>query len=689
MRALIVDDDPVAVVLLRHMLQSLGYEIDVAGNGVDALAMLRSSGARLLVTDWEMPQMNGIDLCLAVRKEDFAGYIYIIMITGRDQPQQKIDGIRAGADNFITKPVNPAELMVCLQTAQRILSLETRDLALFAMAKLAESRDPDTGYHLERVQSYARLLAHDLSQQEKFKKIIDREFVSLIYQTSPLHDIGKVGIPDHVLLKPGKFTLDERVIMQTHSQLGARTLEASLQRFPGAKFLTMARDIAAAHHEKYDGTGYPMGLKGQDIPLCGRIVALADVYDALTSRRIYKPPMTHDQARQIILAESGAHFDPDIVDSFVRNEEHFISIKQRLLDPDIEIESAGSVVEALTEQAAAQERMTMLPTAHGPYPEEILLVEDDPVQLEQLSQVLREAGHNVVCATAAEQAQKLFDAHAPRIIVCDWLLPDGSGLTLCTAVRAAAKTYTQFIMISVQTGQEKILEAFEAGVDDFLRKPLDAGELVARVRAGLRTVRLHDDLAVKNQGSAELNAQLSRLNKRLETMAITDDLTGLYNHRHAKTRLEEQWAMADRYQRPLTLALVDVDRFKQINDKHGHAAGDWVLREVTQLLKRATRTTDMICRVGGDEFLVIFPAQTLEEAAVAVERARTSIGGQAFCFAGTAIRVTVSAGLGMRQKGMSEPSMLLEEVDKALYAAKEAGRNTVRSSSASASRTAA
>src|SRR5207248_5870327 len=210
-----------------------------------------------------------------------------------------------------------------------VLSLETRDVAIFAMAKLAESRDSETGAHLERVRSYCRILAQQLAQKPKFHDVITAEYIRLIYQTSPLHDIGKVGIPDSVLLKPGRLSDREFEIMKTHAEIGAQTLEAALEQFPGIKFLEMARDIAATHHERFDGTGYPRGLRGADIPLCGRIVALADVYDALTTKRVYKSAFAHDVARSIIIDERGTHFDPDVADAFLAAEMQFIEIRDR------------------------------------------------------------------------------------------------------------------------------------------------------------------------------------------------------------------------------------------------------------------------------------------------------------------------------------------------------------------------
>jgi putative two-component system response regulator len=328
MDVLIADDDEVSLLILQEALRSSGHSVSAATNGRDALALLKSSNARIVVSDWEMPHMNGVQFCRAVREGEFSGYIYFILLTSRDSPRERVEGLRAGADDFVAKPYNTEELLARIATGERVLSMETREVAIFAMAKLAESRDPETGAHLERVRSYCRVLAQDLAGIEKFHNDITAEYTRLIYLTSPLHDIGKVGIPDNVLLKPGRLSDREFDIMKTHTTIGAETLEAALRQFPGVKFLEMGRDIALTHHERYDGTGYPRGLKGDAIPICGRITALADVYDALTSRRVYKASITHDIARSMILAETGKHFDPAIVDAFVRSEHRFLGIRQ-------------------------------------------------------------------------------------------------------------------------------------------------------------------------------------------------------------------------------------------------------------------------------------------------------------------------------------------------------------------------
>ena len=331
MRILIVDDEPLSLAMLGHALRQAGHDVLTADSAEAALRVLEAGDCRLIVSDWEMPGMSGLDLCRAIRKGDFGGYVYTILISGRAGEQDTVVGLSAGADDFITKPFNPAELAVRVRTGERILSLETRDLAIFAMAKLAESRDPETGAHLERVRSYSRVLAQQLAGRPGFEDV-DAAYARLIYLTSPLHDIGKVAIPDCVLLKPGRLSDREFEIMKSHTTMGARTLDAALQAHPEAHFLRMARDIAACHHERFDGEGYPNGLKGRVIPTCGRIVACADVYDALTSKRVYKSAFTHEIARSILIKDSGTHFDPEVITAFEAREHEFVEVQTRFAE---------------------------------------------------------------------------------------------------------------------------------------------------------------------------------------------------------------------------------------------------------------------------------------------------------------------------------------------------------------------
>jgi putative two-component system response regulator len=328
MNVLVVDDELLARRVAAHTLQQAGYEVTTAQNGQEALEILSRGQHRLVVSDWKMPQMDGVQLCRAIRSGQFVHYIYFIMLTAQTGSDDTIEGLSAGVDDYIYKPFNPAELILRVNIGRRIVGLETRDMTIFTLAKLAESRDPETGEHLERVRNYCRLIAQHLQNQPRFRRQVDDEYVQLIYETSPLHDIGKVAIPDHILLKPGRLTPEEFEIMKTHTTFGAATLEAALEKFPGTPFLEMARDIALGHHERYDGRGYPHGVVGDEIPLAARIMALADVYDALTSRRVYKEAYGHNRTRDMIVAETGTHFDPVMVNAFLAREQQFMAVCQ-------------------------------------------------------------------------------------------------------------------------------------------------------------------------------------------------------------------------------------------------------------------------------------------------------------------------------------------------------------------------
>ncbi len=328
MRILTVDDDTISLEMLNLALTQAGHEVESACDGKGAMEILRTGRCRMVVTDWEMPVMNGLELCKAIRTEALPGYVYTIILTSHSGSIETVEGLSAGADDFVVKPFNPSELAVRVRAGERILSMETRDVTIFAMAKLVESRDPETGAHLERVRTYCRAVSNWLAGQKKPGYEVDGAFCQMIFLTSPLHDIGKVGIPDSILLKPGRLNDREFETMKRHTTLGASTLDAALRQFPDAKFLVMARDIAQSHHERFDGTGYPDGLAGANIPLCARIVAIADVYDALTSKRVYKNALAHDVARSIIIEESGSHFDPQIVAAFRATEQEFIKTRE-------------------------------------------------------------------------------------------------------------------------------------------------------------------------------------------------------------------------------------------------------------------------------------------------------------------------------------------------------------------------
>jgi len=328
MRVLAVDDDELALMVVERDLTRAGYDVETARNGREALNLLRRGETRLVITDWNMPDVNGISLCQAIRAESASRYVYCILLTSNDSAEHAVMGLSAGADDFMSKPFNPAELIFRVRAGERMLALETHNATLFELAKLIESRDPNIGAHLERIQNFSRALAKRLGERPKYRHLIDAAYVRQIALASSLHDIGNVTIPDAVLLKPGKLDAREFSIVKKHASAGARTLQAALDQYPDARFLQMARDIAASHHERWDGKGYPEGLAGDRIPLCARIVALADAYDVMTTKRVYKEARDHESAKAEIMIESGRQFDPDVVDAFLQAEDEFIVVHQ-------------------------------------------------------------------------------------------------------------------------------------------------------------------------------------------------------------------------------------------------------------------------------------------------------------------------------------------------------------------------
>jgi response regulator RpfG family c-di-GMP phosphodiesterase len=213
------------------------------------------------------------------------------------------------------------------QLIERLRDVQlAQDAAIIGFAKLAECRNPETGVHLERMREYCRVLAYQMAELPQYRRDIDDGYVDTLYKSSPLHDVGKVGIPDSILLKPGKLTREEYEIMKTHTIIGGDALKAAETKLPGRSFLTLGKEIAYHHHEKFDGTGYPFGLAGEAIPLCARIVAFADAYDALTSKRVYKDVVNPEESKRRLLTDRGKHFDPDVVDAFLSRESDFLKI---------------------------------------------------------------------------------------------------------------------------------------------------------------------------------------------------------------------------------------------------------------------------------------------------------------------------------------------------------------------------
>lgn len=359
---LVVDDTPDNLTLVSNLLKK-DYRVRVAINGEKALKIAFSDAPPdLILLDVMMPGMDGYEVCQKLRNSEATAHIPIIFLTAKSEVEDERKGLSLGASDYITKPISPPILEARVKThlaakaysdfltdktsyLEKEVTRRTReisaiqDVTIQAMASLAETRDSDTGNHIRRTQFYVKALAIKLKNHPRFSAFLTESMIEMIYKSAPLHDIGKVGIPDRILLKPGRFEPAEFEIMKTHTTLGRDAIQAA-EDVLGLKveFLSIAKEIAYAHQEKWDGSGYPEGLKGDAIPISARIMALADVYDALICRRVYKEGMPHGKAIGILIEGKGSHFDPDMVDAFLELQEEIQAIAAKYADSDSDLE---------------------------------------------------------------------------------------------------------------------------------------------------------------------------------------------------------------------------------------------------------------------------------------------------------------------------------------------------------------
>ncbi|OYO31632.1 two-component system response regulator [Janthinobacterium sp. PC23-8] len=353
---LVVDDTPDNIDLLRAVLEN-DYRTKIAVNGERALKIAASGDQPdLILLDIMMPGMSGYDVCRALKADPATVNIPVIFVTAMSEVADEQLGLALGAVDYITKPISAPLVLARIKTQLGMKRMQDflrdqnhyleseverrvrevaalQDVTIHAMASLAETRDSETGNHIRRTSHYLKALAEQVRHLPRFRDFLTDKTIELLFKTAPLHDIGKVGIPDHILLKPGRFEPHEMAIMQTHTTLGRDAILAA-ERELGIEvdFLKYAKEIAYSHHEKWDGTGYPLGLAGEQIPISARLMALADVYDALISCRIYKDGMRHEEAVKIITQGRGTHFDADIVDAFLQIQNQFRAIASRYAD---------------------------------------------------------------------------------------------------------------------------------------------------------------------------------------------------------------------------------------------------------------------------------------------------------------------------------------------------------------------
>lgn len=355
---LVVDDTPDNLMLMAELLRDK-YRVKLANNGEKALRILTGDPLPdLILLDIMMPGLSGLQVAERLQQDNRTRHIPIIFLTSMAAVESELQGLALGAVDYITKPISPPRVLARVANQLKVKAaadflrdqnefleqevqrrtrevMAIQDVTIQAMASLAETRDNETGNHIRRTQHYVKLLAELLREHPRFRHFLNDESIHLLFKSAPLHDIGKVGIPDHILLKPGRLTREEFEIMMTHTTLGRDAIQRAEDQlgFP-VDFLRLAKEIAYSHQEKWDGSGYPQGLAGDAIPISARLMAVADVYDALISRRVYKPGMPHEEAVDIIRQGCGWHFDPDVCAAFLGATEQFKAIAERFSDSE-------------------------------------------------------------------------------------------------------------------------------------------------------------------------------------------------------------------------------------------------------------------------------------------------------------------------------------------------------------------
>jgi putative two-component system response regulator len=488
-KVLLVDDNTTNLQLLHETLDGQGYKLLIAKNGQTALSIARKADPSIILLDIMMPEMDGYEVCRRLKADAKTTHVPVIFITALSDDEDEAKGLELGAVDYITKPINPElvrarvrnhlELKRYQDHLERMVEERTRRLALTqavtieSLATLAEYRDPETGGHIKRTQNYVKALAVHLKNHPKYSKELNDEIIDLLYLSAPLHDLGKVGVRDDVLLKAGKLTDEEFEEMKKHTIYGEEALRITEQKLGEDSFLQYAREIAYTHQEKWDGSGYPQGLKGDEIPTPGRLMALADVYDALISKRVYKPPFPHEKALQIIVEGKGKHFDPDIVDAFLELEDTFRNIALTFADYDEERQMLTAGTGGSSEECRQIEN--------------ILLVEDNEINLEIMHSQLSSLNYNVDTAVNGKDALEKYRQNKYDLVLTDIEMPEMNGYDLTAEIRRLEKDELRPIPILAITASEFDLNEERAksqGFTGYMLKPLDL-ELLKSKFAGI------------------------------------------------------------------------------------------------------------------------------------------------------------------------------------------------------------
>ncbi len=680
-RILVIDNCPATRGRLRSSLAPQ-HEILCLESGLQWRQQVEQFRPELILLDYRLRDESSLEICSAIRNLATHTPVELLVIGDALTEAERLEAFEAGADDVLEKSIGQLELLAKIgvhlrlrKTLARAISAErklagysqelerivearsmaiqsTQDIAVFALAKLADSRDTETGEHLVRMRAYTQMIAEQLQIAGPYQELIDDLFLQDLYRSSPLHDIGKVGVSDAILLKPGGLTDEEFAQMKKHVTIGAETLEEAARSSPNGSFFHMAAQIARYHHERWDGRGYCEGRRGADIPLPARIVSVADVFDALTSKRVYKDAIPPAKAREMILQERGRQFDPAIVDAFDQVYEKLVAF------------STNSGGQTRFESASRASANNYHWGKHAPASElaggeKVLVVDSGSAALQLIATWLSDAGLEVRCCTDCPTAMRLIREECPQLIITDWIIDQEAGESFYRWIREERlPQYVYTLVIAEQTPTQEWAQAYRAGVDEVFSSQISRGELLSRLHSAVRVIELEN---------------------HLRTVERNDPLTGLATLRYLNDQLKREWHRAQNYRLPLSCIVIDIDDFSVINRQHGAQWGDRVLQQLAKTIGYHCRSVDYLCRLERDRMLVVLPECGEVSAYRIAKRIEMAVDNTRIDAEGVEIRCTVSMGVAEKVADVASFEALIDDAKLALQVAKRSGKRRVSS----------
>ncbi len=662
-KILIADDSEMNRSILADMLGD-DYDIIEVENGREAVVVLQKQAAQidLVLLDIVMPEMDGFGVLKAMNDFRWIETTPVIMISAESAPARVRQAYELGITDFISRPFDAVvvhhrvvntlfmyakQKKLANMVTDQVLEKEKQSAMMIdILSHIVEFRNEESGWHVQHIRVITELILKQINRMtDKYK--FSKSDIAVISTAAAIHDVGKIAIPGEILNKPGRLTDEEFAIMKTHAQVGASMLKA-LPVYQNEPLVRRAYEICRWHHERYDGRGYPDGLKGDEIPIAAQVVALADVYDALTSDRVYKKAFSHEKAVRMILNGECGQFNPLLMDCL---REASDSIRIAAVSNEIRDWNDPNVLRNLTEELMQREEMS---------------ASDRTLQLLEHERMKYQ-----FFADMSQEIQFEYTVSPPSVMISEW---GARHLGLDEIIRDPHHDEKVLAIMGAE-GMQKLAGLLRCSTP---KKPIVNFDCVIRLGGVERWMKI---IARATWSKDEPPVYTGAIGKatdihetrvkmaELEELAAHDTMTGLYNHRFAKLRIQDM--MARKPESHFALGIFDVDYFKQANDTYGHMFGDQVLIHVAKTLKRNMREGTVSARVGGDEFLLFFEYR--EHVDLAINRIFNSLIGNYESFP-----ISVSMGVAKTQMLGMDYDTLFHAADQALYAAKRGGRRQFR-----------